>query len=100
MAELDPQFAKAIVDQCMGDEYADSTLDLKTRALCTVAALVATGDQQYAANWIGNSLAVGATRDEILALLRQLFFYIGTPRTVAGYEAAALAFSRHHTTSG
>jgi 4-carboxymuconolactone decarboxylase len=99
MAELDPEFAAAIVDQCMGDEYADSTLDLKTRALCTVAALVATGDQKYAANWIGNALAVGATRDEILALLRQLFFYVGTPRTVGGYDAAALAFARHQAAS-
>ena len=46
MAELDPQFAELIQLVDRGRAYADPTIDLKTRALCTVACLVGLGDQR------------------------------------------------------
>ena len=85
--EFDGDFATLVGDMAMGGAYAGVELDLKTRALCSIAALVACGDQRYAMNWMRNALNVGATTDEIVALLRQLFFYLGTPRTVAGFAA-------------
>jgi 4-carboxymuconolactone decarboxylase len=92
MADLDAEFATLVIDFALGGEYARPELDLKTRALCTVAALIALGEEPYAANWIDNALNLGATREEIVALLRQLFFYIGTPRTVRGFGAAKAVF--------
>jgi 4-carboxymuconolactone decarboxylase len=93
MAELDPMFAELIQVVARGRAYADPTLDLKTRALCTVACLVALGKQPYVENWIANAMNVGATRDEIVELMVQLFVYVGTPHAVVGFEAAKAVFA-------
>ena len=93
MAELDPEFAELIQVVARGRAYADPTLDLKTRALCTVACLVALGKQSYVENWIANAMNVGATRDEIVELMVQLFVYVGTPHSVVGFEAAKAVFN-------
>jgi 4-carboxymuconolactone decarboxylase len=97
MVELAPEFAQLIADLSFGETYADPTLDLKTRALCTVSALVARGEETYAANWMGNALRAGATREEIVELLRQLFFYVGSTLTLRGFSAAKAAFEEHGT---
>ena len=92
MAELDPQFAELIQLVARGRAYADPTIDVKTRALCTVACLVGLGEQRYVENWIANSMNVGATKDEIVELMVQLFVYVGTPKAVIGFEAAKAVF--------
>lgn len=91
MAALSPGFAAVLGDWALS-RYAGSTLDLRTRALCTVAALVALGEDRYTRNWIGNALNAGATRDEIVALLEQLTAYVGVPKSVAAFAAARAAF--------
>ena len=93
MAALAPDFAAVVADLAMS-RYAGEALELKTRALCTVAALVALGQETYAANWIDNALNAGATRHEVTELLCQLFAYVGTPLTVRGFAAAQAAFTR------
>jgi 4-carboxymuconolactone decarboxylase len=91
MAALSPEFAAVLGDWALS-RYVGSTLDLRTRALCTVAALVALGESRYTQNWIGNALNAGATRDEIVALLEQLAAYVGVPKSVAAFAAARAAF--------
>jgi 4-carboxymuconolactone decarboxylase len=93
MAELAPEFAQLMADISFGETYANPALDLKTRALCTVAALVALGEESYAGNWMGNALRAGASSEEIVELLRQLFFYVGSTRTLRGFAAAKSAFA-------
>jgi 4-carboxymuconolactone decarboxylase len=92
MAELAPEFADLVQVVARGRSYADERLDLKTRALCTVSCLVALGEPRYVATWVANAMNVGATQDEIVELLLQLFTYVGTPKTVAGFEAAKSVF--------
>jgi 4-carboxymuconolactone decarboxylase len=77
MAELAPEFADVLGDWAMS-RYAHDALDLRTRALCTVAALAALGEDRYTQNWIENALHAGATRDEVVSLLEQLEVYVGT----------------------
>jgi 4-carboxymuconolactone decarboxylase len=93
MAELDPEFAELIQVVARGRAYADPTLDLKTRALCTVACLVGLGEQRYIENWISNAMNAGATKQEIVEIMVQLFVYVGTPRSVTGFEAAKAVFT-------
>ena len=93
MAELDPEFAELIQVIARGRAYADPTLDLKTRALCTVSCLVALGEQRYVENWIANAMNAGATKDEIVEIMVQLFVYVGTSRAVTGFEAAKAVFT-------
>jgi 4-carboxymuconolactone decarboxylase len=92
MAELAPEFAELIQTVARGRSYANPTLDLKTRALCTVACLVGLGQQPYIETWIANAMTAGATREEIVELMIQLFTYVGTPKTVAGFAAAKAIF--------
>lgn len=87
MAELDPELASLVQVLARGKFYADDTVDLKTRALCTMSCLVAIGEQRYLENWMGNAITAGATVDEIASLLGQLFVYVGTPRAVTAYDA-------------
>jgi len=98
MASLAPELAQVVNTMALGGCYARPELDLKTRTLCTVAALVALGEADYAGNWMSNALNVGATETEIVELLEQLFVYIGTPRSVRGFAAAQAAFARHAAT--
>ena len=92
MAELAPEFAELIQTVARGRSYADPTLDLKTRALCTVACLVGLGQQPYIETWIANAMTAGATREEIVELVIQLFTYVGTPKAVTGFAAAKAVF--------
>jgi 4-carboxymuconolactone decarboxylase len=93
MAELDPEFAELLQVVARGRAYGDPTVDLKTRALCTVACLVGLGEQRYVENWIANAMNVGATKDEIVEIMVQLFVYVGTPKSVIGFEAAKAVFN-------
>ena len=92
MAELAPDFAALVQTVARGRSYANPTLDLKTRALLTVACLVGMGEQAYIEAWIANAMTAGATREEIVELLIQLFTYVGTPKTVTGFAAAKAVF--------
>ena len=92
MRDLDPEFASLVQTVARGRSYADPTLDLKTRALCTVACLVGLGEQSYIETWIGNAMQEGATREEIVELMVQLFTYVGTPKAVTGFAAAKAVF--------
>ena len=94
MAELAPEFAELIQTIARGRSYANPTIDLKTRALCTVACLVGLGQQSYIETWIANAMTAGATREEIVELMIQLFTYVGTPKAVTGFAAAKAVFDR------
>ena len=44
--------------------YADPSIELPTRALCTVAALVALDAGLYTENWMDNAMNLGVTREQ------------------------------------
>jgi 4-carboxymuconolactone decarboxylase len=94
MASLDPELAALIQVIARGRSYADPTVDLKTRALCTMACLVGLGEQRYIETWIANSLTAGATVEEIASLMSQLFVYIGTPKSVTSFDALQAVIDR------
>ena len=87
MAELDPELADLLQVIARGRSYADETVDLKTRALCTVACLVALGEQRYIETWVANSITAGATVEEIASIMSQLFVYVGTLKSVTAFDA-------------
>ena len=92
MAELAPELAALVQTVARGRSYADPTIDIKTRAMLTVACLVGLGEQTYIETWIANAMEVGASREEIVEMMIQLFTYVGTPKTVAGFAAAKAVF--------
>ncbi|CAB4772746.1 unannotated protein [freshwater metagenome] len=94
MAELDPELAALIQVIARGRSYADDTVDLKTRALCTVSCLIGLGEQPYIETWVANAITAGATVEEIASLMSQLFVYVGTLKSVTGFNALAAVRDR------
>jgi 4-carboxymuconolactone decarboxylase len=92
--DLIPGFAESLVEWAYGRHYARGTVDLKTRQLCTVAALTALGGQtgpQLAVN-IRHAQAAGATEAEVAEVIWQMAVYGGLPAAINGLNAAMEVF--------
>jgi len=93
--DLVPGFSESLVEWAYGRHYARTGLDLKTRQLCTVAALTALGGQtgpQLKVN-IAHALAAGASRREIVEAVWQMAVYGGLPAAINGLNAAREVFA-------
>ena len=90
--EFDLFFAIATEVQWPKTWAADGDLDVKTRSLCTVAALIASGKPQVHGH-IRAALAVGATRQEIADLITHIAFYAGFPSAGNAVRAAREVFA-------
>ena len=89
-----PGMSEALVEWAYGRQYAREGLDLKTRQLCTIAALTAMGGQtapQLKIN-IANARAAGAAEREILEVIWQMALYGGLPAAINGLNAALEVF--------
>ena len=71
--------------------WAGGELDLKTRSLCTVAALIASGKPQVHGH-IRAALAIGASRQEIADVITHIAFYAGFPSAANVLRAAREVF--------
>ncbi|UYV36089.1 carboxymuconolactone decarboxylase family protein [Rhodobacteraceae bacterium D3-12] len=90
-----PDMAETLVEWAYGRIYAREGLDLKTRQLCTVAALTALGGQtgpQLKIN-IENTRAAGASEREIFEVIWQMAVYGGMPAAINGLNAAREVFA-------
>lgn len=89
-----PDMAETLVEWAYGRHYAREGLDLRTRQLCTVAALTAMGGQtapQLKVN-IEHALAAGASEREVLEAIWQMAVYGGMPAAINGLNAAMEMF--------
>ncbi|MFV0410360.1 MAG: carboxymuconolactone decarboxylase family protein [Paracoccus sp. (in: a-proteobacteria)] len=76
-----PGMSDSLIEWAYGHHYARHGLDLKTRQLCTVAALTALGGgtaPQLKVN-IAHTLAAGASPREIVEAIWQMAVYAGMP---------------------
>lgn len=99
--DLLPDFAESLIEWAYGRHYARPGLDLKTRQLCTIAALTALGGQtgpQLKVN-IDHTLAAGASRLEIVEAIWQMAVYGGLPAAINGLNAAREVFAERDATS-
>ena len=76
---------KFLSDNCFGDYYTRTGLDVKTRELLTFAMLVSLGgcEPQVKAHVRGN-VSVGNDKETLINVVTQLLPYIGYPRTLNG----------------
>ncbi len=85
-----PDMAETLVEWAYGRHYAREGVDLKTRQLCTIAALTALGGHtapQLKVN-IDHTLAAGASEREIFEIIWQMSVYGGMPAAINGLNAA------------
>jgi 4-carboxymuconolactone decarboxylase len=93
MAELAPEVMRLVDSVIYGEIYNRPAVDLKTRSLCTIAALVVLGHSpQMIKRHISGALHVGVTREEISEIIAQMVFYGGMPAAVNAFRMAKEAF--------
>lgn len=81
--DISPELARLMQEFAFGDVYVSGSLDLPTRELITVAALVgAGGSPAPVRNHIAAALAVGVTHDQIMEMFVQLVPIIGFARVL------------------
>ncbi len=97
--DLLPGFTESLIEWAYGRHYARPGVDLKTRQLCTIAALTVLGGQtapQLKIN-IEHTLAAGASRSEIVEVIWQMAVYGGLPAAINGLNAAREVFEATDT---
>ena len=96
---VSPEFAWLNVTFPFGELYTRDVLDLKTRELCTVAALTLQGFAlpQLKVH-IDAALRCGASRDEVIEVITQMIAYAGFPAATNALRTAQEVFQEHDAT--
>ena len=79
MRALHPEFERLVMAHVMHDLYGREGLDLKTRLLCTIAALTVLGRREQLAVHVDRALGCGATTVEIEEVMLQMSAFGGFP---------------------
>jgi 4-carboxymuconolactone decarboxylase len=93
LKDISPDFARYLIEFPFGDIYSRKELDLKSREIATVAALVAMGNAfpQLKVH-IHGALNVGCSRTEVVEVIIQMAVYAGFPAALNGLSAAKEVF--------
>jgi alkylhydroperoxidase/carboxymuconolactone decarboxylase family protein YurZ len=83
-----------------GHIYQRPALDVKTRSLCTIAALTVQNRYLQLPGHITGALNAGATKQQIVELIAQMLFYGGYPATVNALKAAQETFAEYDKRHG
>jgi 4-carboxymuconolactone decarboxylase len=93
---LAPEFAWVNVTFPFGELYTRDVVDLKTRELCTVAALTVQGSSLPQLKiHIDAALRTGATRAEVVEIITQMIAYCGFPSATNALMTAEAVFALH-----
>jgi 4-carboxymuconolactone decarboxylase len=92
LADIAPDLADLVATHAFADLYARPGLDLKTRQLATVAALIAMGDSQPQLEvHLNAAMRLGWTKDELVELILQMSAYAGFPASMKAISALRAA---------
>ena len=90
--DIAPDMARFVVEFPYSEIYTRPEVDLKTRELCTVAALTVLGTIPQLKDHIGAALNVGNTPTEIVEIIMQMSAYAGFPKAINGIVVAKEVF--------
>ena len=89
LGEFAPEFAHFNDDVLFGENWNNPELDLKTRCIITVVALVSSGITDSSLTYhLQNAKEHGVTKSEIAAILTHVAFYAGWPKAWAAFNQA------------
>ena len=89
LGEFAPNFAHYNDDILFGENWNDEALDLKTRSMITVVALMSQGITDSSIKYhITNAKNHGVTKEEMAALITHTAFYAGWPKAWATFNLA------------
>ncbi len=89
LGEFAPQFAHFNDDVLFGENWNDQEIDVKTRSIITVVALMSSGITDSSLKFhLQNAKAHGVTQKEIAAIITHVAFYVGWPKGWAVFNLA------------
>lgn len=84
-----PNFAHYNDDILFGENWSDKSIDLKTRCIITVVALISSGITDNSLKYhIENAKKNGLTKEEISGIITHIAFYVGWPKAWAAFNIA------------
>ena len=89
LGEFAPEFAHYNDDVLFGENWNNGDIDLKTRSMITVVALMASGITDSSLKYhLENAKQHGVTQKEIAAVITHVAFYAGWPKAWALFNLA------------
>jgi len=94
LGDFAPDFARFNDDVLFGENWNNGDIDLKTRCIITVVALVSSGVTDSSLKYhLENARKNGVTKKEIAAVITHTAFYAGWPKAWAAFRLAKEVFS-------
>ena len=88
LGEFAPEFAHFNDDVLFGENWNNQDIDVKTRSIITVVALMSSGITDSSLKYhLQNAKAHGVTQKEIAAIITHVAFYAGWPKGWAVFNA-------------
>ena len=81
--DMGADVARFLTEVCFGDFYTRKGLDIKTRELLFIAALVTTGNTETLKSHIKGNLKAGNSKETIVSAIIRCLPYVGFPDTLA-----------------
>ena len=89
LGEFAPEFAHFNDDVLFGENWNNNDIDLKTRCIISVVALMASGITDSSLKFhLQNAKANGVSKEEIAAVITHVAFYAGWPKGWAVFNLA------------
>lgn len=89
LGEFAPEFAHFNDDILFGENWNNHNIDLKTRCIITMVALMSSGITDSSLNYhLQNAKANGVTKSEAAAIITHTAFYVGWPKGWAVFKLA------------
>lgn len=89
LGEFEPEFAHFNDDVLFGENWNNEDIDLKTRCIITVVALMSSGVTDSSLKYhLENAKNNGVTAKEIAAVITHVAFYAGWPKAWAVFNMA------------
>ena len=94
MKDIAPDLSRYMIEFGLGEIYSRPGLDLKSRQIATIAALVVLGNaESQLMDNIHGALNVGCSQEEIVEVMIQMTLYAGFPAVLRALEVAKVVFA-------
>lgn len=94
LGDFAPEFAHYNDDILFGENWNNQDIDLKTRCIITVVALIASGVTDSSIKYhIENARNHGVSKEEMAAVITHTAFYAGWPKAWAVFRIAAEVYA-------
>ncbi len=98
LGDLAPKFAHYNDDILFGENWNDTSIDLKTRCIITVVALMSSGITDNSLKYhLENAKKNGVTKEEMVGIITHTAFYVGWPKGWAVFNLLKEIYSDEDT---